>query len=74
MDVARRMHVHLPDRIVVQDLKGMHVTSVHRMVGGGDKQIYVIGFVWHTNSSVKFCCEHDKVKLVLMKYIQLVAS
>jgi hypothetical protein len=36
MDVARRMHVHLPDRIVVQDLKGLHVTSVHTKGGGGD--------------------------------------
>jgi hypothetical protein len=36
MDVARRMHVHLPDRVVVQDLKGLHVTSVHNKgVGRG---------------------------------------
>jgi hypothetical protein len=34
MDVARRMHVHLPDRIVVKDLKGLHDTSVHRKCGG----------------------------------------
>jgi len=30
MDVVRRMHVHLPERIVVQDLKGLHVTSMRR--------------------------------------------
>jgi len=34
MDVARIMHVHLPDRIVLQDLKGLHVISVHRKGGG----------------------------------------
>jgi len=36
MDVARRMHVHLPDHIVLQDLKGLHVISVHRKGGGGE--------------------------------------
>jgi len=35
MDMARRMHVLLPDRIVLQDLKGLHVTSVHRKGGRG---------------------------------------
>jgi hypothetical protein len=34
MNVARRTHVHLPDRIVVKDLKGLHDTSVHRKGGG----------------------------------------
>jgi hypothetical protein len=60
MGVVRRMNVHLPDSIVVQDLKGLHVTSVH---------IKGIGFVWHRNSPVNFCCEHDKEKSILMKYI-----
>ena len=35
MDVACRMHVRLPALIVVQDLKGLHDTSVHRKGGGG---------------------------------------
>jgi len=35
MDVARRMHVHLPGRIVLKGVKGLHVTSVRRKDGGG---------------------------------------
>jgi hypothetical protein len=35
MGMARRIHVHLPDSIIVQDLKGLHDTYVDIKDGGG---------------------------------------